>query len=64
MNPTHQHNPTPEERRLAAVEQALADSKAREVETKSQLAAIINSFQQLELLMQELKPVQTLSIPL
>ena len=50
MNPTHQHDPTPEELCLAAVEQALADSEAREVETKSQLDALINGFQHLELL--------------
>ena len=55
--------PLPEEHRLAAVEQALADSEAREVETKSQLAALINGFQHLELLIQELKPIQTPSTP-
>src|ERR1700761_6843103 len=63
MNPTHQHDPTPEERRLAAVEQALADSEAREVETKSQLAALLNGFQHLELLIRELKPIQTPNTP-
>ena len=64
MNPTHQHDPTPEELHLVAVEQALADSEAREIETKSQLAALINGFQHLELLIQELKPVQTSNTPL
>ena len=64
MNPTHQHDPTPEELRLAAVERALADSEAREVETKSQLTALINSFQHLELLIRELKPIKTLNTPL
>ena len=64
MNPIHQQDPTPEELPLVAVEQALADSEAREVETKSQLAALINGFQHLELLIRELKPVQTPNTPL
>ena len=51
MDPTHQHVPTLEELCLAAVEQALIDSKAREIETKNQFAAFLNGFQQLELLM-------------
>ena len=59
MDPTHQHVPTPEELRLAAVEQALIDSKAREIETKNQFAALLNGFEQLELLMQELTPAKT-----
>ena len=59
----HQHDPTPEELRLAVVERALADSKAKEVETKSQLTALINGFQHLELLIWELKPVKTLNTP-
>ena len=63
MNPAHQHDPTPEELRLAAVERALADSEAREVETKSQLTTLINGFQHLELLIRELKPVKTLNTP-
>ena len=50
MNPTNQPVPTPEELCLAAVEQALVDSNTREVETKNQLAALVNGFQQLELL--------------
>ena len=56
MDPTHQHVLTPEELCLAAVEQALIDSKAREIETKNQFTALLYSFQQLELLMQELAP--------
>ena len=63
MNPTHQQDPTPEELHLTAVEQALADSEAREVETKSQLTALINGFQHLELLIRELKPIQTPNTP-
>ena len=59
MDPTHQHVPTPEELRLAAVEQALIDSKSREIETKNQFAALLNGFQQLELLMRELAPAKT-----
>ena len=59
MNPTHQHASTPKELRLAAVEQALIDSKAREIEMKNQFAALLNGFQQLELLMRELTPAKT-----
>ena len=59
MDPTHQHVPTPEELRLAAVEQALIDSKARKIEMKNQFAALLNGFQQLELLMRELTPKTT-----
>ena len=54
MDPTHQHVPTPKELCLAAVEQALIDSKAKEIEMKNQFAALLNGFQQLELLMREL----------
>ena len=59
MNPAQQHASSSEELRLAAVEQALADSKAREIETKNQFAALLNGFQQLELLMRELTPAKT-----
>ena len=58
MDPTHQHVPTPEELHLAVVEQALIDSKAREIEMKNQFAALLNSFQQLGLLMRELTPAK------
>ena len=34
MNPAQQHAPSPEELCLTALEQALADSKAREEETQ------------------------------
>ena len=63
MNPTHQHTPTPEELRLAAVEQALIDSEAREIETKNQFAALLSGFRQLELLMRELNPANTPKTP-
>ena len=63
MNPTYQHTPTPEKLCLAAVEKALIDSEAREVETKNQLAALLNSFQQLELLIREIKPAITPNPP-
>ena len=63
MNPTHQHAPTPEELHLAAVEQALIDSEAREIETKNQFTALLNGFQQLELLMRELTPAKTPKTP-
>ena len=59
MDPTHQHVPTPEELHLAAVEQVLIDSKAREIEMKNQFTALLNGFQQLELLMWELTPAKT-----
>ena len=58
MNPTHQHAPTPKVR-LAAVEQAIIDSKAREIETKAQLTTLLTSFQQLELLLQNIQPPST-----
>ena len=63
MNPIHQHAPTPEELRLAAVEQALIDSEAREIETKNQFAALLSSFRQLELLMWEMNPTNTPKTP-
>ena len=63
MNPTHQHAPTPEELCLAAVEQALINSEAREIETKNQFIALLNGFQQLELLMGELTPAKTPKTP-
>ena len=56
-------NPTPEELCLAAVEQALINSEAREIETKSQFAALLNGFQKLELLMRELTPAKTPKTP-
>ena len=61
MNPAQQHAPSSEELRLAVAEQALADSKAREIETKNQFTALLNGFQQLELLMWELTPKTTLT---
>ena len=64
MDPTQQSAPTAEELHLAAVEQALIDPEAREIETKNQLATLLSSFQQLELLIQELKPAKTLKSPL
>ena len=63
MDPTHQHTSTPEELCLAAVEQALIDSEAREAETKNQFAALLSGFRQLELLMRELNPANTLKTP-
>ena len=50
MDPTQQSAFTAKELCLAAVEQALIDSKAREIETINQLATLLSSFQQLELL--------------
>ena len=58
MDPTQQLAPSPE-LRLVAVEQALIDSKAREIETQKQLASILNGFQQLEALIQKLQPPPT-----
>ena len=63
MNPTHQHTPTPEELRLAAVEQALINSEAREIETKNQFTALLSGFRQLELLMREMNPANTPKTP-
>ena len=50
MDPTQQSAPTTKELCLAAVEQALIDPEAREIETKNQLATLSSGFQQLELL--------------
>ena len=58
MNPTHQHASTPEAC-LAAVEQALIDSEAREIATKAQLTTLLTGFQQLELLLRNLQPPST-----
>ena len=63
MNPTHQHAPTPKELCLAAVEQALIDSEAREIDTKNQFTALLSGFRQLELLMQEMNPTNTPKTP-
>ena len=54
------------ELRLAALEQALADSQAREEETKRQLDTLIIRFKHLEEMISESKnvPTPTLSIPL
>ena len=41
------------------VEQAIIDSKAREIETKAQLTTLLSSFRQLELLIQKLQPPST-----
>ena len=55
MNLTQQHDPTPEGC-LAKVEQAVINSKAREIEVNNQLAALLNGFQHLELMLQKLQP--------
>ena len=56
MNPVQQHAPSPEELHLTALEQALADSKAREEETQKQLATVLDRFKNLERLLMEQQP--------
>ena len=64
MNPAQQHAPCSEELCLAVVEQALADSIAREIETQKTLALLTNSFQLLRELVQTHIPLCTsLKIP-
>ena len=48
MNPAQQHAPSSEELHLTALEQALADSKAREIETQKTLELLTNGFQLLQ----------------
>ena len=56
MNPAQQHAPSHEELRLTALEQALADSKAREEETQKQLGTLLDGFKSLEGLLMEQQP--------
>ena len=51
-NPAQQHAPSSEELRLTAVEQALADSIAREIEMQKTLSLLTNGFQLLQELVQ------------
>ena len=62
MNPAQQHAPSSEELRLAAVEQALADSIAREIETQKTLSLLTNGFQLLRELVQTHIPLCTPSM--
>ena len=55
MNPVQQAFPGPVELRLMALEQALADSQARERETQKQLDVLIIGFKHLEGMISELK---------
>ena len=59
MNPAQQHAPSSEELRLAAVEQALADSIAREIETQKTLSLLTDGFQLLRELVQTHIPLRT-----
>ena len=45
MNPMQQHAPSSEELCFAVVEQALADSIAREIETQRTLSLLTDDFQ-------------------
>ena len=64
MNPAQQHAPHSEELWLAVVEQALADSIAREIETQKTLALLTDGFQLLQELVQTHIPLCTsLKIP-
>ena len=55
MNPNQHPAPSPEEPCLTALEWALADSKAQEQETQSQLDTLINGFSNIERLILEQK---------
>ena len=55
MNPVQQAFPGPVELHLEALEQALADSQARERETQKQLDMLIIRFKHLEGMISELK---------
>ena len=55
MNPAQQAFSGPVELRLEALEQALADSQARERETQKQLDMLITGFKHLEGMISELK---------
>ena len=55
MNPAQQAFPGPVELCLEALEQALADSQARERETQKQLDVLIIGFKRLEGMISELK---------
>ena len=48
MNPMQQHAPSSEELRLAALEQALTNSEAREIETQKTLELLTDSLQLLQ----------------
>ena len=48
MNPAQQHAPSSKELHLAALEQALANSEAREIETQKTLELLTNSLQLLQ----------------
>ena len=48
MNPAQQHAPSSEELCLAALEQALTNSEAREIETQKTLELLTNSLQLLQ----------------
>ena len=56
MNPAQQHAPIPEELCLTALEQALADLKAREEETQKQLSTLLDGFKNPERLLMEQQP--------
>ena len=58
-NPAQQHAPSSEELRLAAVEQALADSIAREIEMLKTLSLLTDAFQLLQELVQTHIPLCT-----
>ena len=55
MDPLQQHAPSSDKSHFAALEQALADSKSREQETRKQLDTLINVFLNLEKLILEQK---------
>ena len=59
MNPAQQYFPSPEELHLLAVEQALVDFKAREIETQAKLETILNGFKHIEQLILEQQPPPT-----
>ena len=59
MNPAQQHAPSSEELCLAALEQALANSLAREIETQRTLSLLTDSFQLLRELVQTHIPLCT-----
>ena len=59
MNPTQQHAPSSEELRLSVVEQALADSIAREIETQKTLSLLTDGFKLLRELVQTHIPLCT-----
>ena len=59
MNPAQQHAPSSEELHLTALEQALTDSRAREIETQKTLELLTNGFQLLQDLVLKHTPLCT-----